>query len=84
MSQTTKLSTKGQVVLPKSLRAAHGWKPGTEFVMQERDGGILLVPKPAAKSRTWKSILGCLPYSGQRKSIREMDEGVAAEARKHR
>ena len=84
MSQTTKLSTKGQVVVPKSLRVAHRWKPGTEFVVQERDGGILLVPKIGSKSGTWDSVLGCLPYSGPRKSIREMDEGVAAEARKHR
>ena len=84
MIQTTKLSTKGQVVLPKSLRAAHCWKPGTEFVVQERDGGILLVPKSGAKYRSRKSILGCLPYSGRRKSMREMDAGVAAEARKHR
>jgi AbrB family looped-hinge helix DNA binding protein len=84
MSQTTKLSTKGQVVVPKSLRVAHRWKPGTEFVVRERDGGILLLPKVGSKSRTWKSVLGCLPYSGWRKSIREMDEGVAVEARKHR
>ena len=84
MSQATKLSTKGQVVLPKSLRAAHRWKPGTEFIVQERDGGILLIPKPGAKTRTWRSILGLLPYSGRPKSIREMDEGVAAEARKHK
>ena len=84
MSQTTKLSTKGQVVLPKSLRAAYRWKPGTEFVVQESAGGILLVPKAVGRSRTWQDILGCIPYSGRRKSIREMDEGVAAEARKHK
>lgn len=84
MSQTTKLSTKGQVVLPKSLRVARRWKSGMEFLVQEREGGILLVPKPAAKARTWRSILGYLPYSGRAKSIREMDEGVAAEARRHR
>lgn len=83
MRHTTKLSTKGQVVLPKSLRAAHRWKPGTEFVLQERDGGVLLVPKVGPKSRTWNSLLGCLPYSGRCKSIREMDEAVAAEACKH-
>lgn len=84
MSHTTKLSTKGQVVLPKSLRAAHRWKSGTEFVVQEWEEGILLVPKVSSKSGTWDSVLGCLPYSGRRKSIREMDEGVAAETRKHR
>ena len=84
MDQTTKLSTKGQVVLPKSVRAAHRWKPGTEFTIQETAEGILLVPKSGSGTRTWKSIVGCVPYRGPRKSIREMDEGVAAEARRHK
>jgi AbrB family looped-hinge helix DNA binding protein len=81
MNQTTRLSTKGQVVLPKSLRAAHRWKPGTEFIIQDRDEGILLRPKTEAVSRTWKSIIGCVPYAGPRKSVGEMDEAAAEEAR---
>ncbi len=84
MSQTTKLSTKGQVVLPKSLRTAHRWKPGTEFIVRERDGGILLVPKSARASRSWASLIGCAGYSGRRKSLKQMDEGVAAEARRRK
>jgi len=31
---TTKLSSKGQVVLPKSVRDQHGWGEGTEFVVE--------------------------------------------------
>ncbi len=81
MNQTTKLSTKGQVVLPKSLRAAHRWKPGIEFIIQDQDEGILLKPKTGGASRTWESIIGCISYAGSRKSMREMDEAVAAEAR---
>jgi AbrB family looped-hinge helix DNA binding protein len=83
MNETTKtkLSTKGQVVLPKPLREAHRWKPGTEFIIQERDEGILLKPKSGGGSRTWESIIGCAPYAGPRKSVKEMDEAVAAEAR---
>jgi AbrB family looped-hinge helix DNA binding protein len=84
MNQTTKLSTKGQVVLPKSLRASHRWKPGTEFIIQDRDEGVLLKPKTGGKSRTWESIIGCVPYAGPSKSIKEMDEAVAAEARSRR
>jgi AbrB family looped-hinge helix DNA binding protein len=78
---TTKLSTKGQVVLPKSIRASHRWKPGTEFIIQDLDEGILLKPKADAKARTWDSLLGCVHYTGPRKTLKEMDAAVAAEAR---
>lgn len=81
MRHTTKLSTKGQVVLPKSLRASRRWKPGTEFIIEDQNEGLLLKPKTGAGSRTWESIIGCVAYAGPRKSIKEMDEAVAKEAR---
>lgn len=84
MSQTTKLSSKGQVVLPKSLRTAHRWKPGTEFLVQEQGASILLTPKKAAASRDWESLIGCAGYTGPRKSLKQMDEAVAAEARRRK
>jgi len=77
----TKLSTKGQVVLPKSLRASHRWKPGTEFIIEDLDEGILLKPKAGAKARTWESIVGCVRYAGPRRTLKEMDDALAAEAR---
>jgi AbrB family looped-hinge helix DNA binding protein len=83
MRLTTKLSSKGQIVLPKPLRASHRWKPGTEFTIQERGEGILLKPKSGGE-QTWQSIIGCIPYKGPRKSIMEMDEAVTAEARSRR
>jgi hypothetical protein len=52
-----------------------------EFVIQEQDDGILLLPKAATKSGTWNKLIGCLAYSGRRKSIRQMDAAVAAAAR---
>ena len=84
MSQITKLSTKGQVVLPKSLRSAHRWRPGTEFIVQERDEGVLLKPRTRAQPRSWEALIGCVSYRGSRKSIREMNEAVEAEARARR
>ena len=81
MTHITKLSTKGQVVLPKSIRAARRWHTGTEFTIEEYGEGILLKPKPRAVMRNWDELIGCVAYDGPRKSIREMDQAIAAEAR---
>lgn len=80
MAYTTKLSSKGQIVLPKSVRTAHGWKPGTEFVVRERDNGVLLEAK-RTKHGSLDRLFGFLPYSGRPKTLKDMDEAVAAEAR---
>jgi AbrB family looped-hinge helix DNA binding protein len=80
-SAKTKLSTKGQVVLPKSLRASHRWKPGTEFIIEDLAEGILLKPKAGTKARTWESLIGCVRYAGPRRTMKEMDDALEAEAR---
>jgi hypothetical protein len=51
-------------------------------MFRERDGNVLHAPKSNGNSGTWASLLGCVPYRGPRKSIREMDEAVAALLRK--
>ena len=42
--QTTTLSTKGQVIIPKALRVARQWGPGTELEVHETPDGLLLRP----------------------------------------
>jgi AbrB family looped-hinge helix DNA binding protein len=87
MSQITKLSSRGQLSIPKALRTARRWKAGTEFVIEETSEGLLLKPrkavKPIAKTGTIDDLVGILHYKGPRRSIREMDEAVLREARKH-
>lgn len=80
MTYTTKLSSKGQVVLPKSVRASRGWKPGTELVVRERDNGVLLEPK-RIKRGSLDRLFGFLPYSGRPKTLKQMDDAISAEAR---
>jgi AbrB family looped-hinge helix DNA binding protein len=84
MIHTTKLSTKGQVVLPKSIRAARRWRAGTEFIIEEYNEGILLKPKSEAAMRNWDELIGCVAYHGPRKSLREMNQAIAAQAREMR
>jgi len=43
--ETTKLSSKGQVVLPKSVREEHGWGPGTEFEIESTVDDVRLRAK---------------------------------------
>jgi AbrB family looped-hinge helix DNA binding protein len=48
---TTRLSTKGQVVLPSRLRAKLGLQPGDELDTDVEDGRIVLTPKKRRKRK---------------------------------
>lgn len=79
-AHVTRLSSKGQVVLPSSIRAARHWKAGTEFVVQETPDGILLKPlSPRTHSRV-EDVAGCLKTK-RRVSLAQMDAAVAEEAK---
>ncbi len=34
--EKTRLSNKGQVVIPKAVRVLHGWKAGLEFAIEDQ------------------------------------------------
>lgn len=74
----TKLSSKGQIVLPKALRDAHKWQPGTEFAIEEAADGLLLRPlRPFAPARL-EDVVGCLPYKGRPKTLSQMRTAIDA------
>ncbi len=86
--ETTKLSSKGQVVLPRAVRTAKAWRPGQALAVEVTPEGVLLKPlKPFAASRL-ESLVGIAGYRGPRKSIEDMDAGlakaVAAQARRRK
>ena len=82
--EKTKLSSKGQVVLPRAIRAAKAWLPGQELVVISTDEGVLLKPLKAFPETTLEDVVGCLGYKGKAKTLAEMDAAVAAEAKRHR
>jgi AbrB family looped-hinge helix DNA binding protein len=77
----TRLSSKGQVVLPKVLRERHGWKEGTEIDVEEVQGGVLLHFASPAGTAALDDLLGCTGYRGPRRSRSEMEEAVSRGAR---
>ena len=82
--QITKLSTKGQVILPKTIRDARGWTAGTELVVEELPGGITLRPlRPSPPSRL-EDVAGCLRYTGTPKTLRQMEKAIAKGVKERR
>lgn len=79
---TTTVSTKGQVILPKSIRKHRRWDAGTKLVVEETAEGVLLKPAPLFEVTRIEDVFGCLPYKGKPKTLEEMDAAVAAEARR--
>jgi len=77
----TKLSHKGQIVIPKQVRATHGWEPGLEFVVEDTGDGIKLRPIKPYKETTIEEVLGCVNYKGARKSLKDMEAAIAKGAR---
>lgn len=76
----TRVSTKGQVILPKSVRDRLQWVPGTELSVEETAEGVLLRRSAQRPATSLDQVFGSLHVAGRRLTLAEMDEAVAAEA----
>lgn len=60
---TTTLSSKGQVVIPRSLREKHRLTSGMRLQINETDEGLVLSPvtraRPTLRQRGWRALRGC-------------------------
>ena len=70
--QLTKMSSKGQVVIPSAIRAAHAWEPGVEFEVEDRTDGVFLRPRAGFAPTKVDEVVGCVGYEGPRRSLAEM------------
>nr|VFJ78796.1 MAG: looped-hinge helix DNA binding domain-containing protein, AbrB family [Candidatus Kentron sp. FW] len=55
-----KLSSKGQVIIPKHLRTVHRWESGQELMVVDIRDGVLLKPKKAFSEDHYRRC-GLLP-----------------------
>jgi AbrB family looped-hinge helix DNA binding protein len=75
---TTRVSTKGQVILPKAIRERRNWPAGTELLVEDTAEGVVLKAKPLFKPTKSKDVFGMLKYKGSAKSIEDMDAAITA------
>jgi len=82
--QTTRLSTKGQIVLPKAIRISRAWGPGTEFTVEETRDGLLLRPASNFPETDLAQVAGCLRSKRKAKSAAQMLTAIDREvSRRH-
>ena len=78
--QTTTLSSKGQVIIPKTLRAALRWAPGTQLEVHETPEGVLLRPAVLAQKASLPEGLAAIrrrvAYAGPTVSLEDMSAAV--------
>jgi AbrB family looped-hinge helix DNA binding protein len=77
--ETTKLSSKGQVILPAAIRATNQWEAGLEFSVENTSAGVLLRPIKAHPVTTLDEVVGCTGYAGKPHSLADMDKAITAE-----
>ena len=79
---TTTVSTKGQVILPKTMRQALHWEAGMRLIVENTPEGVLLKPEPAFSETRAEDVFGRLSRGDAPKSLAEMDAGILAEAKR--
>jgi AbrB family looped-hinge helix DNA binding protein len=80
--EMTKLSTKGQIVLPLRIRNSRAWNSGMEFTVEEMGDGILLRPVSALPPSSLDMVAGCLHYKGKPKTLSQMRAAIAQQVTK--
>ncbi len=78
----TRLSSKGQVIIPKAVRERHGWQPGVELEVEDRGDVVVLRPANPFPPTTIEDVYGCLKYDGPPFTVEEMHEAIEREARR--
>jgi AbrB family looped-hinge helix DNA binding protein len=74
--ETTRLSSKGQTIIPKSLRDKFQWPVGQEFVVISTENGILLKVKNPFEPAKLDDVAGSLKYEGVPKTLADMEAAI--------
>ena len=69
--ETSVLTTKGQLLIPKRIRNKYGIKSGVKVVFEETDKGVLITPM---NEQYFKSFVGILKGGNLKGDMKKMKE----------
>ena len=80
---STKLSSKGQVIIPKTIRSGHHWETGQEFIVINQKDNIILKPKAPFPETSLDDVEGFLKHNGNPLSLEDMDKAIQTGIERH-
>ena len=80
--ELTRLSSKGQVIIPKAVRAAHHWEPGQELEVIDTKEGVLLKPKSPFARTEFSEVFGMLKGRISPKTDAEIEAALRKDIRR--
>ena len=75
-SATVKISSKGQIVIPKEVRDNLRWNTGAELLLVMTEQGVMLQTKIQSEKKPVKSLRGFLQHSGETVSTEQLCQAV--------
>jgi AbrB family looped-hinge helix DNA binding protein len=81
---TTRLSTKGQLIIPKEIRDRYGWEPGVELEIEDQGDHVVVRRVESLPETSLEDLVGCAGYRGPRRSLEEMEQAIMELARESR
>ena len=82
---TTKMSSKGQVVIPEDIRKRLNLKAGSQFVVMGEDGVVILKAIEAPSMKDFDALVREARKQARQAGLKQSDLGKAiAKARAHK
>ncbi len=76
--ETARISSKGQIVIPKAVRDAHGIRTGDRFIVSSIGNELRLKPAEASTPTSLQEVAGMLYQPGRKKlSDTEIEKRIA-------
>ena len=75
--ETSVLTSKGQLLIPKKLRAKYGITRGVKIILEETENGVLIIPMNKQYFKSFKGILkGSGNLSEEMKQMKEEEKKI--------